>query len=164
MRNGYVLPNEEGLAEIAQLLRSASLEEKEQWRGLLRIGLQLNTQVTLGNSPHCVSQAFCSALPIAYSSYPSQQWAEFAQLVLDAAYEATLAAALQNAQTTGNNQVFLTLLGGGAFGNPEVWILSASRRALLLYRHADLQVVIVSYGRSNAQVHNLVDEVMTEIY
>jgi hypothetical protein len=41
----------------------------------------------------------------------------FAVLVLEGACEATLWAAAVNAHRAGSNVVFLTLLGGGAFGN-----------------------------------------------
>ena len=40
-------------------------------RQLLRIGIQWNTQVTLNDAKHTVSQAYCSALPVAYSHHPS---------------------------------------------------------------------------------------------
>lgn len=164
MKNGYVIASRQGLTEIAEYLKDASLEEKQQLKGQLRIGLHLNTEVTLKNSQHRVSQALCSALPIAYSQHPSALWADFAKLILEAAYEATLAAAVYNANHYGSNKVFLTLLGGGAFGNPQEWILSAIRQALLAYKEADLDVVIVSYYQSNPQVKALADEVMALIY
>lgn len=164
MKNGYVIASRQGLTEIAAYLKDASLEEKQQLKGQLRIGLHLNTEVTLKNCQHRVSQALCSALPIAYSQYPSALWADFAKLILEAAYEATLAAAVYNANHYGSNKVFLTLLGGGAFGNPEEWILSAIRKALLAYKDADLDVAIVSYYQSNPRVKELADEVMAVIY
>ena len=164
MKNGYVIASRQGLTEIAEYLKDASLEEKQQLKGQLRIGLHLNTEVTLKHSQHRVSQALCSALPIAYSQHPSALWTDFAKLILEAAYEATLAAAVHNANSYGSNKVFLTLLGGGAFGNPEEWILSAIRKALLAYKDADLDVVIVSYYQSNPRVKELADEVMAVIY
>jgi hypothetical protein len=60
--------------------------------------------------------------------------------------EATLCAAALNAERTGNNRVFLTLLGGGAFGNRVEWIVGAIRRALGLYGGVNLDAAIVSYG------------------
>lgn len=86
-------------------------------------------------------------------------WAEFVPLILDAAYEATLVAAVQNEQATGNNKVYLTLLGDGAFGSPDEWIMDAIRNGLLTYRDADLKVMIVSYSRSKAQVMTLVQKI-----
>ena len=76
------------------------------------------------------TQAFCSALPIAYSRIPAAHWQPFASLVLEAAYEATMWATVLNAQRGASNVVFLTFLGGGAFGNHSSWIHAAMRRAL----------------------------------
>ena len=78
-----------------------------------------------------------------------------ARLVLEAAYEATMWAAVQTAERTGNPTVCLTLLGGGAFGNPSGWIFDAVRRAIDLFAAADLDVVIVSYGASRPAVRAL---------
>ena len=52
--------------------------------------------------------------------------------------------------------VFLTLLGGGAFGNDERWILGAMRRALDRVRDLALDGRIVSYGRRNEAVARLI--------
>jgi len=49
--------------------------------------------------------------------------------VLEGAYEATLCAAVHNAQRGRSNVVLLISLGGGAFGNNESWIVAAMRRA-----------------------------------
>ncbi len=105
-----------------------------------------------------MSQAYCSALPVGYSPHSSSLWAEFARLILEASYEATLCAALINASITGNNQVFLTLLGGGVFGNDIEWIVASIQRALNRYKHANLDVAIVSYGSSKARVRQLVQQ------
>ena len=65
---------------------------------------------------------------------------------MEAAYEATLCAAVVNAQRGASNRVLLTSLGGGAFGNPDIWILDAIRRALKMASALDLDVLLVSYG------------------
>jgi hypothetical protein len=158
MRNGYALASYNGLAEIAKRLRASNEKEIDRIRQKLRIGIQWNTQVTLHDCNHLVSQVYCSALPVAYSHHPPQIWADFARLILEAAYEATLCAAALNAERNGSNKVFLTLLGGGAFGNQTDWIIGAIRRALILYRDFDLDVAIVSYGRSNAPLNELIRE------
>jgi hypothetical protein len=158
MRNGYALATQSGLVEIGQRLRVAGEDELDKFRQLLRIGIQWNTQVTLNDSKHLVSQAYCSALPIAYSYHSLNYWAEFAQLVLEAAYEATICTAILNSIRNGNNRVFLTLLGGGAFGNQSDWIIGGIRRALNLYRYADLDIAIVSYGSSKPYVQDLVHQ------
>lgn len=156
MQNGYALPSESGLSTISERLQSATEDELDELRQLLRIGVQWHTQVTLDNCQHTVSQAYGSALPVAYSRLPAHLWAEFAQLVLDASYEATVCTAIHNAAQTGNRTLFLTLLGGGAFGNETQWILAAIQRALTLYRDANLDVAIVSYGASNPALRQLI--------
>ena len=133
MRNGYALASRRGLIEMSNRLRAASEEERDELRKLLRIGIQWNTQVTLKDCTHRVSQAYCSALPVAYSSHASDLWEDFARLVLEASYEATMCTAIVNGQGTGNHRVFLTLLGGGAFGNETHWITDDITRALKLY-------------------------------
>ena len=143
MKNGYVMATKQGLQQIQQQLKSISHEQREHLKGLLRIGVHADVDVTLADCNHRVTQVFCSALPLAYSMHHDELWTEFAQLVLEAAYEATLAAAVHNAQATGNNKVYLTLLGGGAFGNPDEWIMGAIRNALLAYQDSGLQVGIV---------------------
>jgi hypothetical protein len=159
MRNGYALATQSGLVEIGQRLRAAGEDELDKLRQLLRIGIQWNTQVTLNDSKHLISQVYCSALPVAYSNHPSNLWAEFARLVLEASYEATICTAILNSIRNGNNRVFLTLLGGGAFGNQNHWIIGGLRRALNLYKHADLDVAIVSYGSSKPYVQDLVQQI-----
>lgn len=155
MQNGYALPSAAGLREIDRRLQSMSEAELDSLRAKLKIGVQWNTQVTLGGSEHLVNQAYCSALPVAYSRQPTQLWERFARLILEAAYEATLAVAALNASKSRNKAVYLTLLGGGAFGNDQAWILDAIRRAAKLYRNVDLNSKIVSFSRSNPSVREL---------
>jgi hypothetical protein len=155
MRNGYALASQSGLVEIAHRLQGASESELDRLRQLLRIGVQWNTQVTLNDSEHTVSQAYCSALPVAYSDHPSPLWDAFARLILEAAYEATICTAILNAMRQGSNSLFLTLLGGGAFGNESAWIIGAIKRALTLYKDVELNVAIVSYGSPNPELQQL---------
>ncbi len=156
MRNGYALATKSGLAEISDHLRAAGDSECDGLRELLRIGIQWDTQVTLNDSLHKVSQAYCSALPVAYSDHSSLLWAEFAKLILEASYEATFCAAILNASRTGNNTIFLTLLGGGAFGNETDWIVRGIKRAVELHNDCGLDVAIVSYGASKQCVRELI--------
>ncbi len=83
---------------------------------------------------------------------------EFARLVLEASYEATICIAILNSIRNENNRLFLTLLGGGAFGNETDWIMRGIQRALNLYKHVDLEVAIVSYGSSKGYVRQLVNQ------
>lgn len=148
MTNGYALATEDGLDAISRHLDALPEEETDALRAKLRIGLHRDVEVTrvAGSTRPQVSQAFCSALPVAYSGIPATVWQPFAKLVLEAAYEATMWAGVLNAQRGASDVVLLTLLGGGAFGNHEGWIYRAMRRALHLVRDWPLDVKLVSYG------------------
>ena len=152
MRNGYALCSPAGLESINAQLRACDEAALDALRSRLRIGLQWNTQVTSGKPENqFVSQAFCSALPVSYTDIRPVHWRGFARLVLEAAYEATLLARLINARQFGSNIVYLTELGGGAFGNDPEWIHDAMRRAVRLFARSALDVRLVSYGtRSDA--------------
>lgn len=158
MRNGYALASQSGLAEISNRLQASSEKELDELRQLLRVGIQWQTQVTLDDCQHMVSQIYCSALPVAYSGHVSQLWAPFAQLILEASYEATICAAILNSVKNGSDRLFLTLLGGGAFGNDTDWIIGAIRRAMDLYKQAELDVTIVSYRSSRRYLQQLVTD------
>ncbi|MBX3637883.1 MAG: hypothetical protein KF683_21125 [Rubrivivax sp.] len=147
MRNGYALCSESGLAAIAAHLRGLDEAGRDDLRSRLRIGVHWQVEVTDGTvTPRPkVSQAFCSALPVAYTGIPRQRWAPFARLVLEAAYEATLLAAALHPARGGTNIVALTRLGGGAFGNDADWIDDAIARALAVAEGFDLEVHVVSF-------------------
>lgn len=119
-----------------------------------------DVDVTDADGPEfpAVSQAFCSALPIAYGSVPRRYWQAFASLVLEAAYEGTLWAAVANAHRGGTNVVLLTRLGGGAFGNDDDWIDAAMRRALRKAASFDLDVKLVSRDAPSPGLRQLADE------
>ncbi len=124
MQNGYALCTPEGLKCIDTLLADCSSEEIDVLAGKLCIGVHWDVEVTDAECPsgQTVTQAFCSALPVAYSSLEPRQWKRFACLVLQAAYEATLLAAVLNSQRGRSNIALLTRLGGGACGNDDSWI------------------------------------------
>jgi len=149
MRNGYALASASGLNEISRRLQESTADELDELRGHLKVGFQRGTQVTLKECSHLVSQIYCSAMPVAYSAHSSEAWRDLAVLILEAAYEATLCAAVLNAQRTGNCTVFLTLLGGGAFGNERAWIMDAIDRALQIHADSGLDVRIVSFRKPN---------------
>jgi hypothetical protein len=147
MRNGYALPGRESLEAISRFLTAADEAGLDRLRAKLRIGIHQDIEVTETYAKgQTVTQAFCSALPVAYTSHPASLWEPFARLVLEAAYEATLLAALLNARRGVSPIVLLTRLGGGAFGNADAWIDDAMRRALDLVAHNSLEVLIVNYG------------------
>lgn len=160
MRNGYALCTDTGLDAITRHLASLTPEQIDELRGALRIGVHRDVEVTDAESanPPIVTQAFCSALPVAYTPLPRAVWKSFASLVLEAAYEATLLAAVDNANRGATNIVLLTMLGGGAFGNDEAWIAAAMRRGLQKVTGAGLDVRIVSYSAPSPALLHLAAE------
>lgn len=144
-RNGYVLCSCDGLARIGSRLAAADATERERLRGLLRIGLHWEVEVTDAETapgPR-VTQAYCSAMPVAYGDPPASVWEPIARLVLEAAYEATLLAGILNARRGLSNRVLLTRLGGGAFGNDPTWIDDAINRALAKVGGGRLEILAV---------------------
>ena len=158
MRNGYLMPTGEGLREIYQRLTTMSEGERDHLRGLLRVGVQWDTEVTRADAPQGqrVQQAYCSALPITYAGGSPALWEPFARLVLEATYEHTLRSAALNLRERGARTVYLTAVGGGVFGNDHAWINDAIIRALKQVEGAGLDVVCVSYGGSSEHTRALI--------
>lgn len=159
MRNGYALASRDGLLKISEHLRALDATERDRLRGLLRIGIQRNTQVTLNECTHLISQAYCSALPVAYSGISPDLWEDFARLILEASYEAAVCAAILNARATGINRMFLTMIGGGAFGNSWHWITDSIKQVFRRYKNYEIDAVFISYGGSSSQIKEIMQEI-----
>lgn len=152
MCNGYALPDREMLAQIEAHLAGLCEGGRDRLRALLRVGIHRDVGVTEpGAAPDTrVTQVYCSALPVAYSAIPAAEWAAFASLILEAAYEAMVLSAVLNAASGRSQRLLLTRIGGGAFGNDDAWISSAILRALRLVARQGLEVLMVSYGPPSA--------------
>ena len=159
MKNGYVLMNTNQLISVNGKITQLSSEQREDLKGLLKTGIQWNTEVTKSSSKHLVSQIYCSALPVAYNRIERSLWEAFSRIVLEATYESTLYAALINRMENQSNKVFLTLVGGGAFGNEEGWILESLQQALRKFRNAPLDVKIVSHRNSNPNLLKCISDI-----
>lgn len=162
VRNGYTFSEPERLRALADALAEADLDDL---RDALRIGLQTGVEVTFARRfepperRQLVSQAFCSALSCGGASGGLALWRPIATLVLDGVYEATLLAAILDAtRGTGSGKVWLTFLGGGAFGNAPGWIASAIGRALARVEGRDLDVRISHYRELDRPMCDAIDE------
>ena len=160
MRNGYALPDRGTLARIEAHLAGLDEAGRDRLRGLLRVGLHRDVGVTEpGAAPDTrVTQVYCSALPVAYSGIPTAEWAGFASLILEAAYEATVLSAVLNAARGGSRRLLLTRIGGGAFGNAEDWISAALLRALRIAEGQGLDALMVSYGPASPAIREVEGE------
>ncbi|MCB1313416.1 MAG: hypothetical protein KDK53_16325 [Maritimibacter sp.] len=156
MRNGYALLTPDGVDRLNMTLESLTPGDRDALRGLVRVGVQEDVEVTLNDLGHRVTQVYCSAMPVAYGRGPTEGWEQIARLVLEAAYEATVLVAAENMRKTGNTRLFLTMLGGGAFGNDAGWIGDAVVRALDAVRDTGLDISLVSYGKSSSLARNIV--------
>lgn len=159
MENGYTMTTKHKLLALNQRLMDATL--REQLVGLIRIGCHWSVDVE--GCKHQVVQLYCSACPVLYNrSIPDSVWAPFAQLVLSAAYEATLAAATVMAFASRSPfapskriRVYLTSLGGGAFGNDPKWIAAAIARSLSIFKTMPLDVRLVHYRQNTRDAYLL---------
>lgn len=165
MQNGYAFGSGPGLALIGDQISKLDKNSLDILRSKLRVGIMWNTEVTVGKSrndisqdSNHVSQVFCSAVPVSYSSEPASVWEPFARLILEATYEASLGAAILNKAKYGSNILFLTMIGGGAFGNPREWIIDAIRRALRLHKDSGLDIRMVSHSNPNPHLNSLLSE------
>lgn len=150
MRNGYAMFTAQGIERMSGYVQSLDGAGRDALRARLHIGLHWDVEVTERTAePRLqVSQAFCSALPVVYHRFGgagAANWEPLATLVLEAAYEATLWAAVHNARRGASRKVLLTSLGGGAFGNDERWIRAALQRAIGCVRGQGLEISLVSY-------------------
>lgn len=157
MVNGYALISLEELRFATHKISKLTNDEREELKGKLRIGLQWYTEVTLADNYHLVSQAYCSALPVAYAKYEALEWESLATIILEATYEATLYSALYNYRVTGCNNVFLTLIGGGAFGNSPTWIFQSLLKVLKKFKNTPLDIKIVSHQHSNPIINQMIE-------
>ncbi len=155
MQNGYLLTNRDSMMDLNSHLAELNSEQLDELRGTVRIGIQRHTQVTANDCQHCVTQVYASAVPVSYNPVSTELFEPLSRLVLEAAYEATLLAALTD-QVNRHRPIYLTLLGGGAFGNELSWIVDAIERSLRLFADQTLSICFVSYGRSMHDVQALI--------
>lgn len=156
MRNGYAMFTKDSLEQTGNILSNLSDTEIEELKEKLKIGIQWNTEVTISETRHKVSQIYCSALPISYCDFFSEHWEKVAKLILEATYEATFYSAIMNFKKYGSNKVFLTLVGGGAFGNEIQWVIDSIEKTILKFKKYPLDVRIVSFGSSKEIVRQLI--------
>lgn len=143
-----------------------SLREAVKQR--VRVGIHWDTDVSIGMRSAAadaagtdplpsqrVCQVYCSAVPCSYvRNTTSREWAPLARVILDSAYESTLTAAAILAEKRGSRvKVFLTTVGGGAFGNRSTWIAGAVAAALRKHRSAPLDVHLVFFRRGIPRVY-----------
>lgn len=188
MSNGYLIPRKGGMGEIGGLLRNGEEGQKlyERCVSEIQVGVQWDTEVksekvwkkkvkaggkweeeaaaesTAGVRKVC--QVYCSGCPVNYTGKVcgAKEWKDFACCALDGCYLATLLAGAFISKSTGKKvTVYLTMVGGGVFGNLMSWVVAAVRKNLVKVAGmtecfgAELEIVMVHYsppGKENAFV------------
>lgn len=140
VRNGYTFSTPDKLRAAAERLAAPKV------RSAIRHNVRVGVHADCGVGTHTVDLVLACACSVAYSAGSTEDWRAVASVVLDGAYDATLAAAVQ----LGKTRVFLTLLGAGAFGNPMAWVLDAIKAACRRWRAHALRVTVVVYSPTQA--------------
>eukprot|EP00039_Didymoeca_costata_P002920 m.63827 g.63827 ORF g.63827 m.63827 type:complete len:380 (+) comp11606_c0_seq5:189-1328(+) len=154
VRNGYLLPTDKTkMKELRGRLEGTNGKMLfERLVANFRVGVHWETETAKPKrggkgTGHRVCQVYCSAVPVSYvKTTPSADWHPLASAALQAGFEGTLnVAALQARKRQARVKVYLTMLGGGAFGNRSMWVVDALRRALLIHKQQPLDVKLVHF-------------------
>lgn len=167
VHNGYVFSSVDALQKLDQtLMEWESRGERDSLLCRVRVGLHRNVGVIYSGrfrevtsaEPIVVNQVFCAALSCAYSGVANPHWNRFACLVLDAAYESTVLAAIASRAKGGSKDLFLTFIGGGVFGNEPAWISNAIKRAIGVSRryHTDINIIVCHFHKIDDEMEALI--------
>ena len=135
IQNGYTIFNKTLLPKLNALLCSSDMYDVIEEN--IQYGIVQGTDVAY--CTNTVDQIFCSAIPVSYNR-GVLDLSGLSSLVLEAAYEATFILGILT-----NKTVYITQLGGGAFGNRQAWIRTAIANALEKFKNYKLEVVEVVY-------------------
>ena len=161
-QNGYYFPRLKGEKPIAIDGIQDIMDEN------LKVGIHWNAP-SITNPVIRLCQVYCSGLPIrnilamkgrtkAEQDKYKKRIAPFATALLTSAYKCTLQAAVHklNAYNPGNKThrctVYLTAVGGGAFGNDMQWIQEAVTAALAEFEAYPLDVKMIWYGKEDNEL------------
>jgi hypothetical protein len=162
VKNGYINSTRGSLQLLNQVLAS---QNPENLIDLIKVGVHDDVGVVFSTryvpieSDLYVTQVYCSALSCAYTPIPIDLWQPFAEIVLQAQYEATIWAAVINYLRGGTNILLLTFVGGGVYGNEKAWIGRSIARALSIASKYDcgLDIRICHYNRIDEEMKNIID-------
>jgi len=174
VKNGYTFSSSENLNNINTKL---SLLDKSKLMECIQVGVHSEVGVTfsdryidINNQQLKVTQVYCSALSIAYNKdkIDINLWEPLASLILDTCYEATILTGILTKlklQTEGSKHIFLTLIGGGVFGNKDEWICRAIAKALIIADHIneDIEINICHYGQVDQKIVQLIEKYYNEL-
>lgn len=108
-----------------------------------------NNQVEINDSSQIINQVFTAAIDFGGTNSflrDNPQAIKRGKLILDAAYEGTIKAAALH----GKRKVFLTLIGGGVFGNDWDWIAESIVKNEDFIKKSGLDVTLFVYNLNTA--------------
>jgi hypothetical protein len=168
VKNGYALSDKKSISKLSNFMKT-DRELRKQISLALKVGLHEDVQVTSSNwgkfqlvdPSQLITQVFCSACAIAYSKAPAKSWEMFARAILLGAYQACFEIAIDTAERyhykDASNVLYLTLLGGGVFGNGIDWIGEAIIKMCKKYANFNLDVRIVTYKGPPREIQTYVN-------
>jgi len=136
---------------------------------LIKVGVHRLVEVTSGqkrngsidiitNKNQLINQVFTAAMSM---DTVSGKWRNsalsenIAKFILRGAYRGTILAAIDNSRTLngteypGKNRCFLTMIGGGVFGNKYEWILDCILEQQDIIVGSGLEIIFVCYARNS---------------
>lgn len=178
VKNGYVFSTTDKLNKLNTILNNETISK--QVLKSIKVGIQSNTQVLMKNKneplinikPKLVTQIYCSAISCSYSHINVSYWELFACIILNSIYEATLWSALLYApicQIANSNhyKVYLTFIGGGAFGNKMSWIINNMAKSIKEFISIMsntygivFDIVICHYRSIDPKIKNQIDSII----
>eukprot|EP00397_Hematodinium_sp_SG-2012_P038182 GEMP01041498.1.p1 GENE.GEMP01041498.1~~GEMP01041498.1.p1 ORF type:complete len:354 (+),score=85.33 GEMP01041498.1:66-1127(+) len=163
---GYTIASPEKLTSLNARIEKEP-DDGDQIVQRIRVGVHKDIDVTSGKAfqsgaPQKCTQVLASACSVSYNRGPPKLWKPFALLVLRAAYEGCLLAAIENKRRhtakLGSGKCYLSMVGGGAFGNSTTWVSRAMEDVLIKYKHENIEVILVSYDKTPKLVEDMVEE------
>lgn len=180
VKNGYVFSTIDKLNKLNTILNNDKIISKKILNSI-KVGIQANTEVLMKNKnePLCtttkhklVTQIYCSAISCSYSHINVSYWEPFACIILDSIYESTLWSSLLYAPVckilnSNHYKVYLTFIGGGAFGNKLSWIINSMAKSIkkfisIMINTYDIlfDIIICHYQSINPQIQNQIDSII----
>jgi len=162
-KNGYVYINTTDVDFKDTIL-------EEIFNDNLKVGIHLNTPL-LSDYNKKVCQVYCSALPISYwMGYSDENLKKiklFAIKLLKYAYKCTMQVAVNKITIEKpRSTVYLTAVGGGAFGNDITWIQQALIEALYDFEEYPLDVKMIWFTDHDGNLNKALNttEIISKIF
>lgn len=154
--HGYPNVRSEGAREKSEIYKNFDWNNLDNYRMGVHSNCQvLLTQDMLGNlvlasGDQIVHHVYCAALDFSGSVPHNLLYDTIGKAILRASYKISILSAWENSvkypDLAGSKKLYLTLLGGGVFGNPHEWICDAVLENEQLIVESGLEVYLIFYN------------------